>query len=452
MNNTSNPIEAISFIDFESLPNSAIILSPDDIDQALDILDKVPNELKQWQVYLNSLALSAFKDWLSERGMATNLSQEKCTILQPPLASVIEVVTNLQVGDFKVCLIATGNLADETVTLPRVVIDLPEYIPHFYVVVEVLEEQEAANIYAFLSYQEAIERCRSSQLQPDSHWNYHFSMSWFDDNPDNLLLYLRCLEPDAIALPVIPTNRRAIISNLESELAKLLPQLQSPERELWEILTWEQAIAVLTSPDLLNWIYNSQTHAFPEVKPQLSVSYLPDLLKLIAQPVLNVGRWLWNELDEVARDFSWVLLPSLTPASEMRSPVEEFEIIVAQLRDRKEEIPLESRAAFKDIAIAGVPLRLYAVTWHLMSDSEKPEWVLLVILGAPALGSLPHHVKLRISDQNHILVERGLEAGSNNSYIFTRVVGNWDEKFLVSVSLMDGVEVTLPPFAFDLGR
>jgi hypothetical protein len=31
-------------------------------------------------------------------------------------------------------------------------------------------------------------------------------------------------------------------------------------------------------------------------------------------------------------------------------------------------------------------------------------------------------------------------------------VGNWDEKFLVSVSLMDGVEVTLPPFAFDLGR
>jgi hypothetical protein len=31
-------------------------------------------------------------------------------------------------------------------------------------------------------------------------------------------------------------------------------------------------------------------------------------------------------------------------------------------------------------------------------------------------------------------------------------VGNWDEKFLVSVSLMDGVEVNLPPFAFNLGR
>lgn len=452
MNNKSKPIEAISFIDFENLPTSAIILSPDDIERALDISDKIPNELKQWQVYLNSLALSAFENWLWERGIAKNINQEKCTILQPKFASVIDVVTNLQVGDFKICLIATGNLADETVVLPRVVIDLPEYIPHFYVVVEVLEEQEATNISAFLSYQEVRERCASSHLQPDSHWNYHFSMSWFDDNPDNLLLYLRCLESDAIALPVIPTHRRAILSRFESELINLLPQLQSPERELWEILTWEQAIAVLTSPDLLNWIYNLQTQAFPEVKPQLSVSYLPDLLKLMTQPVLNAGRWLWNELDEVAQDFSWVLLPSLTPTSAMRSPAEEFEMIVAQLRDRKEEIPLESRAAFKDIAIAGVPLRLYAVTWHLISESEKPEWALLVILGAPALNSLPHHVKLRISDQNNILVKRGLEAGSHDSYIFTRVVGNWDEKFLVSVSLMDGVEVTLPTFAFDLER
>jgi hypothetical protein len=84
--------------------------------------------------------------------------------------------------------------------------------------------------------------------------------------------------------------------------------------------------------------------------------------------------------------------------------------------------------------------------------SQQPEWSLLLILGAPALSSLHSNIKLRVSDQTGILEERGLDARTSDTYIFTPVVGNWDEKFLVSVSLMDGVETTLPPFAFDLGR
>ena len=44
------------------------------------------------------------------------------------------------------------------------------------------------------------------------------------------------------------------------------------------------------------------------------------------------------------------------------------------------------------------------------------------------------------------------QQGQGDSYLFTRVVGNWDEKFLVTVSLADGVELTLPPFTFYPGR
>ena len=448
MNNLKSNILTMSYLDFDDLPTSAIILSDDDIDRAAEISGRIPNRLKQWQVYLNCLALSTFEKWLDERAESLKINPDKCTILQPALANFINGVANLQVGEFKVCLIATGSLSDEIVSLPRVVVDLPEFIPHFYVLVEVLEERLSANVYAFLSYQELLEKHNLTSLQSDV--NYQLPISCFDSSPDRLLLYLRCLEVSAISLPAIPVNRVEILASVQNQLLELLPELQLSERELSDILTWEQGTAVFTHPELLDWIYTLQQENHPPAN-----TFLPDLIKLITQPAVNAGRWLGNELDELAQGLSWVLLPSFVPASgmhPMRSPEEEFEVIATQLQQRGLDIPIQARGAYQDILLAGIPLRMYAVTWHLVGESEQREWSLLLILGAPALSSLPTDIKLRVSDQNGILDELGLNAEGEDSYIFTRAVGNWDEKFLVSVSLMDGVEVTLPPFAFDLGR
>ena len=448
MNNLPSNILPMSYLDFDDLPTSAIILSDDDIDRAAEISDRIPNRLKQWQVYLNCLALSAFEKWLDERAESLKINPDKCTILQPAFANFINAVANLQVEKFKVCLITTGSLSDEMVSLPRVVVDLPEFIPHFYVLVEVLEERQSANIYAFLSYQELLERQNLTSLQSDG--NYQLPISCFDNNPDRLLLYLRCLEVSAISLPAIPTNRAEILASVQNQLLELLPELRSPEREFADILTWEQATAVFTHPELLNWVYTLQQENNPPAN-----TFLRDLIKLITEPAVNAGRWLGNELDELAQGLSWVLLPSFVPAlgmRPMRSPEEEFEVIATQLQQRGLEIPIQARGAYQDILLAGIPLRMYAVTWHLLGESEQREWSLLLILGAPVLSSLPANIKLRVSDQTGILDELGLNAESEDAYIFTRVVGNWDEKFLVSVSLMDGVEVNLPPFAFNLGR
>ncbi|MGB6300967.1 MAG: DUF1822 family protein [Rivularia sp. (in: cyanobacteria)] len=448
MNNLKSNILTMSYLDFDDLPTSAIILSDDDIDRAAEISNRIPNQLKQWQVYLNCLALSTFEKWLDERAESLRINPDKCTILQPALANFINGVANLEVGEFKICLITTGSLSDEMVRIPRVIIDLPEFIPHFYVLVEVLEERLSANVYAFLSYQELLERQNLMSLQSDG--NYQLPISSFDSNPNRLLLYLRCLEVSAISLPAIPTNRAEILARVQNQLLELLPELRTPERELADILTWEQATAVFTHPELLDWIYTLQQENHPPAN-----TFLRDLIKLITQPAVNAGRWLGNELDELAQGLSWVLLPSFVPASGMRpirSPEEEFEVIATQLRERGLEIPLQARGAYQDILLAGIPLRMYAVTWHLLGESEQREWSLLLILGAPALSSLPADIKLRVSDQTGILDELGLNAESEDAYIFTRAVGNWGERFLVSVSLMDGVEVTLPPFAFDLGR
>ena len=446
MTNLSTEILPMT-LEFEQLPPEAILLYQSQINQAVELSGQIKDESKQWQTYLNALSLSAFENWLESRGNSFNINRDECTILEPRFANVIPVVANLKVGEYKICLITTGSFIDEQVDISRIVIDLPEYIPHFYVLVEVIEEEEKAVIQGFISYNELSSRQQSINLKSDADWKYEIPLTCFCHEPNRLLLYLNCLEAAAISLPAIPANRVKNLELVKNELIRILPELKT--QELWETLTWEQATAVLTNPELIDWIYNLQTQE--ETSSTISrQKHLSDIFKLITQPAINVGRWLWDELDTLAEE-TWNLLPNIAPQPVMRSPVEEFTVISSQLQQQGLEIPVQARGAYQDLSLAGVPLRLYAVTWHLLSESEPNSWTLLLILGTPALESLPHNLKLRVSDQTCVLVEQEVNPELGNSYLFTRVVGNFDEKFLVSVSLGDGVELTLP-FAFDMSR
>ena len=118
-------------LEFEQLPPEAIPLSQSQINQAVELSSQIKDESLQWQTYLNALSLSAFENWLDSRGNSFNVNQNKCTVLQPRFANVIPIVANLKVNEFKLCLITTGSFIDEQVSIPRAVIDVPEYIPHF---------------------------------------------------------------------------------------------------------------------------------------------------------------------------------------------------------------------------------------------------------------------------------------------------------------------------------
>ncbi|AUT02645.1 hypothetical protein CLI64_20850 [Nostoc sp. CENA543] len=443
MNNLTNN-NSPKRLEFETLPTAAINLNTAQITQAVEISNQINHSSQQWQVYLQALALIAFESWLDERSDSLKINIENCTLLHPGLATAIAAVANLQIGEFKLCLLTTTSLTDNQVILPRAVVDLPEYIAHFYVLLEVLEEQDAVTISSYLTYSELRDNCLKTTLKPTSDWNYHIPINWFVSEPDRLLLYLHCLEPAAITLPQPNNKNTQVLAKIQNELLNLLPQLQSPEIELWQILTWEQGMAVIAHPELLTWVYN-----LPQ-KPHhdSSQNSLKDLLKLLTQPALNVGRWLWDELDELAQEFAWQLLPVVTPAAAMRSPTEEFTAIVTQLQQRNIEIPMQARGAYQDFLLTGIPLRLYAVAWHLLSESDPHLWTLLLVLGTASHQTLPVHLKLRVSDQTGVLVEKGINPQQGEAYLFTRVVGNWDEKFLVTVSLIDGVEVNLPPFTF----
>lgn len=454
INSPSKPNDLM--FDFEILPAEAIALEPDYIDQAVQLSSRIASEARQWQTYLNALALFGFEQWLSERAAEIPVNQEHCSVLQPQYANVIEAVCNLRVGEFKLCLLTTGTLTDKVV-IPRAAIDLPEYTAHFYVVLEVQEEQEQATIRGFLRRDQLVNLRQSVNLQAEQDWNYELPLTWFDSDSDHLLLYLRSLEPAAIPMPSQPTNRLAALSGMQAELAAKLPQLQSLDRPLWQVLTWEQAAAVLTSPDLLDWLYRLQTEEQSESKSIASLtSHLSEVLQRLTQRVVNVGLWLRDELDEFAQSLSWVLLPIAPATASLRSlnvsvgesPTEEFEAIIAGLKGSGMEIPPDARGAYRELKLAEIPLLLYAVTWSFLSQGSIPEWTLLLVLGTQPGTDLLHKIKLQVSDQTSVLVERVLEQNTDNSYVFTRVVGTWDEKFLVTIALMNGEALTLPLFAF----
>ncbi|MGL5082896.1 MAG: DUF1822 family protein [Microcoleaceae cyanobacterium] len=444
-------------------------LSPEQIQQAAQLSQQVQGTARQWHLYLNALALFGFEDWLAWRDGSLNISRDNCSIFKPEVAQMIDAVCDLQVGQFRVCLLTTGKLMDDTVQIPRALLDLPEYAAHFYVLVEVQEEIETAIVYGFFSHQDWLTHQAQAHLQPEADWTYSVPLDWFDLDANRLLLYLRCLEVAAIPLPVA-VNHQEILTELQPELVTALSQL-NPQRtgespQLWQVLTWEQGAAVLTQPQLLRWVYFKQNPVRVvrdiEAATLNPVAHLSDLLNLLTQPALNVGYWLQNELDDIATQLSWVLTPQLSWAGAMRStatnlsPSEmrltadhtaDYLEVIQTLQNQGITIPPQTRLAYQDLQLDQVPLRLWVAAWAL-DFGAIPEWTLAVILRTPSGAALPSHLTFRISDAIAVLVEEQVTADEDYYCLFAQVSGGWDEKFIATIVLESGSSITLPPFAF----
>lgn len=437
-------------LDFESLPIESISLPPEAIVQAVKLSNDIFNQERQWQTYLDALALFAFESWVQLRIPEISINSAQCSLQQPKYSNVIEGVFNLQVGEFKLCLIATGSMDDQVITIPRALIDLPEYTAHFYVVINVQEEQEEANVEAFISYDQLREYLQSVNLQAQPDWTYELSWDCLNPEPNNLLLYLRCLEPTAIALPRLSTNRVINRSNIQAQLQSLIPQLKSGEIALWQLLDWETAIPLLTDDELLDWLYQVQTG-------RISISQqLTETGRKLTQQVINVGSWLQNEIDQLAQNLAWNLLPApvfatsslrFLPATNSESPQVEMEMIIAQLRDSGMDIPVEARGAYQDFNLGTHPLRLYAVTWAIAEPENLPEWTLLVVLGTQADHQLPINLCLQLQENNTLLDEQIVQ-NSPATYLYSRVIGTYDEQFTVTITLENGASSIFPTFTF----
>ena len=425
---------------FEVDNNLEIINLEEQLQPAFLISEKSNNPLIKWQVYFQCLALFAFEEWLQEREPRLTLDKENSSTLQYQYANLIDAVFNLKVGNFKVCLIPCMLLTNEEVAIPRAVIDLPEYTAHFYVVIGVDEELEIAAVKGLLRYDQLINI--KAELEPEADWNYYIPLLQFNQEVDELLLYLQCLAHTAILLPEIPVSRRDILRKVQTSLLNLLPQLNN--RPLWEVLTWEQGKAVLTTPLLINWLYQSINQNTAALTKHLS-----DLLQILTQQAVNVGQWLVNQVDDAVQTLSWQLIPASqlrsTFESNQSNPIEELEVILNDIQDNNQlDIPPTAVRVYQDITLDKL-LRLYAIIWSL--PEEENGWTLFLVLKAINDNQSACRFTLRVSDQIEVLDEEELTT-DDNSYLYTQVEGSYDDKFLVTLMSETGENIAFPPFEF----
>ncbi|MGB7060477.1 MAG: DUF1822 family protein [Geitlerinemataceae cyanobacterium] len=422
------------------------------VERAIELSQRSIDDGQQWQTYLHALALFGTQQWLEEREPELSIEIDRCSLFQPLLASPIDAICNVRVGNFKLCILTAGSILEEEIFIPRAAIDLPQFAAHFYVLAEVCEELEQVNIRGFLRYDRLVEQQTTVNLQLQEDWTYAVPLTEFESDADRLLLYLRCLAPEAILLPATASIGLAELSRLRDELTPVLPQLQSARHPWWQILTWQQAAAILAHPELLE---NSN----PPV-PDTQTS--PAWGKQVSQPIINTAMWLRDELDRWAQEAAWILLPPLSPASSgvmrsinrQREAVEELEWMLQQLQRKGTIVATQTYSAYQDFQLGNLPLRLYAVTWEVSSSTGEPEWTLLLILSGILETSMPSGTMLQVSDETGLCAQCQQPKGSRDSPLYVRMVGSWNETFLAAVSLPTGETRTFPPFGFqpDLGK
>ncbi|MGJ3251908.1 MAG: DUF1822 family protein [Elainellaceae cyanobacterium] len=434
----TNSLSITTMFDADSASPNTIFLSNSQIDQAIALSEQV-REPEQWQVYRQAIALTAFKQWLDERDSQLFVQDDRSTLQFPEYASLINAVCNIQIGHYRICLIPTGSVADTVVFLPRATVEISDFVPHLYVLIEVSDEYEHVQIKGCLRRDSLFYHLKSVHLPTNADWTYSIPLDWFSLDPERILLYLRCLEPNAIQSQTVAPHAHASVAQVKADLTLLRPRIQSSDRPLWRLLMWEQASTILCNPELLDQVYS---------RTQTGAHALQDL----KQRAINVGLWLQNQVDELAQE--WILLPppvlETVTAQAMRSPVEQFDDVISALTQQGMMIPSHARGAYQDLKGANAALRLYAVTWKLPELSHSDEWTLLLMLGAQPGAQLPEGVRLQVHDEHHVLDEQVLTTSTSDAHLFSRVIGDLNEQFSVTIKLANGEVVTRQPFVFHL--
>lgn len=179
---------------YRQLQLETIDLEPDDFEQATLLSHHFSNEAQQWQAHLKILALFALKKWLSDRHL---ILRDKIDSLLPTQILSSAAIGPLQVGEFKLCLLTNESLVGEGIEIPEKMIKSPNFTAHFYILIQVLVEEEQAIFMGFLRYDKLI----NQSLKRTKLGNYELSLAEFNSDSSHLILNLKYLSPAAIKLP-----------------------------------------------------------------------------------------------------------------------------------------------------------------------------------------------------------------------------------------------------------
>lgn len=369
-----------SDFEFDPLQSTTVTLPASAVDWAVQVCQQEPDTARQWPTFLRAMALKGLQQWLEAGAQDMALYYEASQLSDPGITC--------RVNDFRLCLVAQGSLSDEVVDVPQSTLDDAANFAHLYILAEVQEEANQVTILSGLRCDRLRLYQQQAGLLANADATYTLPVQCFDTSPEDVLLYLNCLNPEQLSVA------HAVSS--PSPMARgLLPTLQPGD-------------------------------------------------------LINAGRWLRDQLDAVADGLAWTLLPPLAPTNALmsiRSPAQELEAVLRDLEPAGVLIPNTARGAFTDLQRWGLPFRLYALTWTLF-EAQPPEWSLFLFLGPAPGEQLPPGTRLIVQDANAPLVEQTLTPNTDAAYLYAQVIGTWDEQFTATVELPNGTTLNWPPFAF----
>jgi Protein of unknown function (DUF1822) len=211
------PLPPVNEDTFYSFEEAEIPLTAAQIAEAVRISEPVTDRELQWQVYLGALALASFISWLDERDDELTIDTSQCPLLSG--VPKIGAASQLQIGGFKVCVIAKGGLDGDYVNIPQAILKDSAETAQFYVVVEVLEEISQAVMYGFLRSDRLEQYFNAEPLADFSDGTCDLPISWLNLEFDELVSYLRCFNPSAIELPQLVSQNRQVISS-DAQISK----------------------------------------------------------------------------------------------------------------------------------------------------------------------------------------------------------------------------------------
>lgn len=205
-----------------SLPE-VLLLEPHHFAQARELSRRYPNEAFQWQDYANALAFVGFNQWLDGkmRDLVNHTDSSPETL---PVANFTAGVCHFKVGEFKLCLIAGECVSNKTVYIPQTAIFKPELTAHFYIALEISQEEEQAILRGVLQYDQLTQYLRQDDRMPMPTLEgfYPIPLALFDSDTNHLLSYFRYLDTSAILLPIPSEDKAETASMLKTRLRKSL--------------------------------------------------------------------------------------------------------------------------------------------------------------------------------------------------------------------------------------
>jgi hypothetical protein len=434
------------WLDWHSIGNDSIELAPEQIQRAAQLSLTISAPEQSWHIYLNALATIGFEQWMTERAPDLEVQVSESTIWQPAYSNILAAACNIQVGAFKVCVIKASKVGDLQ-SIPFAVFDVPKLAAHFYVFMHVEEELQQTNVFSFISYPQFQIYKTQASLQVDPAWTYSVPNEELNFDTDALLLNLRCLDISAINLPDTESSVPATETDTSTALQQKLTRLQSELRKHpSQFLTVGEAETLFSNPHLINWLYALTRAEFVTNLQNSQIIAKPTVQQTI-QPLINVGIWLRNQIDTVAEELGWMLMPTFAPTALRRN--EDFRPIREALEKQKIYIPSNARGAERNLNSECAALKLYAIIWELDEVSENPEWMLLVIVHSITSSLVPKTLKLEIRDKTQQLFNQTLEGDSSKEILFARLIGDSNDRFWVTVTADNTSVFEIPPLGME---